>query len=100
MTAFSGSFFEGPILESPHCTLTVHACVVLYGVNEWSSLSGGFWLGRGNEEENELSASISFLLAFLLSLPEFCPGLARPRASLLEVVQAWLLISNSIWESL
>ena len=64
MTAFSGSFFEGPILESPRCTLTVHACAVLDGVNEWSSLSGVFWRGRGNEEENELWASISFLLAF------------------------------------
>jgi hypothetical protein len=71
MTAFSGSFFEGPILESTHCTLTVHACAVLYGVNEWSSLSGVFWRGRGNEEENELSASISFLLAFCCPCPSF-----------------------------
>ena len=104
MTAFSGSFFEGPILESPHSLYSYRTCLHRpVRCQRVEQLVGGFLArqrGRGNEEEKELSASISFLLAFLLSLPEFCPGLARPRAPLLEVVQAWLLISNSIWESL
>ena len=101
MTAFSGSFFEGPILESPHSLYSYRTCLHRpVRCQRVEQLVGGFLArqrGRGNEEEKELSASISFLLAFLL----FCPGPARHRASLLlEFVQAWLLISNSIWESL
>jgi len=98
MTAFSGSFFEGPILESPHCTLTVHACAVL--CQRMEQLVGGF-LAREGQRRGERALGVNFFsVGFSLSLPEFCSGLARSRASLLEFVQVWLLISNLIWESL
>ena len=74
MTAFSGSFFEGPILESPHSMYSYRTCLRRpVRCQRVEQLVGGF-LAREGQRRGERALGVNFFsVGFFVVLARVLP---------------------------